>query len=227
MESHGTRFIDRTGQIFGRLTVLRYFGKNKHGQILWVCKCDCGGPEIIATGSDLHSGDKRSCGCLRREISSKKAATHGMARNDETSAECNVWSRMKARCYNPKTSNYANYGGRGIKVCDRWRDSFINFISDMGARPSPNHSIDRIDNDGDYCPENCRWATLSEQNSNTRRNRFIEFNGQKKTLSQWGNETGLGMLNIWNRLKLGWSVERALTEPLHSQKKLTQLCLFV
>lgn len=129
--------------------------------------------------------------------------------------EYRVWSAMKNRCYRTKNENYALYGGRGIKVCDRWRNSFQNFLNDMGKRPSLRHTLDRFpDKDGDYEPSNCRWADYFEQNNNTRANVFFEYNGESKTAPQWDRHFGLRAGTIRNRVVLlGWSIERASTEP--------------
>ena len=125
---------------------------------------------------------------------------------------------MKARCVVPSASGYENYGGRGIVVCDRWLNSFENFLADMGERPSKAHSIDRYpDNDGNYEPSNCRWATRKQQTRNTRANRRISFCGETLCVAEWAERVGIHCDTIYDRLKLGWSIDRALTEPVHSK----------
>jgi hypothetical protein len=150
-------FYDLTGQRFGRLEVLKFYGKAKTGHSLWLCDCDCGNEKIVA-GQRLRNGSTQSCGCICRP--------HGSA----GTPEYEIWKGMNQRCSNPKHISYSYYGGRGISVSRRWqgRNGFQNFIADMGRRPTPQHSIDRRDNDGDYCAANCRWATKQEQVLNRR-----------------------------------------------------------
>lgn len=125
-----------------------------------------------------------------------------------------TWRTMRERCNNPNAVNYDRYGGRGIKVCERW-SSFENFYADMGDRPFPRAEIDRIDNDGDYEPGNCRWATRSQNGNNTSANRAITFRGKTQNIVQWAKEFGLSYPAVYQRLKLGWSIEKALTTPLY------------
>jgi hypothetical protein len=141
--------------------------------------------------------------------------THALSRIDEY----RIWASMKNRCHNPRDQGYAGYGGRGIQVCPRWRDSFENFIADMGRRPSKKHSIDRIENAGDYEPSNCRWATWKEQNNNLRTNRLLTLRGTTKTIHQWADEKGVDAKTLDARLRDGWSVEATLTRPVQARGK--------
>jgi hypothetical protein len=127
--------------------------------------------------------------------------------------EYGVWNTMRSRCYNPRVERYPNYGGRGIQVCERWRKSFADFLADMGRRPSSQHQLERIDNDGNYEPGNVRWALPTENARNRRSSRLIVHAGETLTLAEWAERTGLKVATIWARLKMGWSVADALTVP--------------
>ncbi len=171
------------------------------------CKC---GKEFIATIEDVKSGHTKSCGCF---INSK-TLSHGYCRRGANiPPEYQVWVAMKYRCLNENEPSYKDYGGRGITVCKRWLHSFENFISDMGFRPSPKHSLDRIDNDGNYKPSNCRWATNAEQMSNRRNTKIITFNGETMGIDGWAERLGLSYNALHDRLFVKkWTLDRALTE---------------
>jgi hypothetical protein len=194
---------DLTGQKFGRWTVISPADNRQ-----WNCVCECGVEKPVFS-VHLLRGNSKSCGCYNRERHTK----HGHGRAGQTSPEYKAWTAMVRRCSDPHTQMYSEYGGRGIKVCDRWQD-LAAFMSDMGPRPSPQHSIDRIDNDGDYEPSNCRWATSKEQMNNRRCSRFLTFAGRTQTLAQWATEKGVGWHVIDCRIKRGWSVERAIGTPV-------------
>jgi hypothetical protein len=201
------QIIDISHQKFGRLLVIGYVG-TKHERPQWLCLCDCG-KYTVASGKYIRKGKTISCGCFRQEVTGAKKRTHGQTQTDEYI----VWAGMCARCRNENHIAYQNYGGRGIKVCNRWQN-FENFLSDMGKRPTSRHSIDRIDNGGDYCPENCRWATVKEQNNNARSNRILDFDGKSMNIAQWADFLDISRSAITNRLRYGWTVERTLSEPV-------------
>lgn len=207
-------FKDLTGRRFGRLIVLAYAGKRGASRHFWLCRCDCG-KERVVRGSHMIQGRTGSCGCLSRELSIARSTKHSMS----YSAEWGIWSGMKKRCYNESDQAYPNYGGRGIRVYDRWLESFENFLADMGTRPSKRHSLERRNNNGNYEPSNVYWATRRQQNRNKRNNRLITHNGLTLTLSEWAEQIGISPGTLKMRLRMGWSIERALTQPCRFAKQ--------
>lgn len=197
--------LQLSGKRFTKLLVLKEVETGKGGSF-WECRCDCGNITVIR-GTMLTFGKTRSCGCLKREVLLSRITTHGASKTSEFWA----WVSMKERCTNPKLRSYKNYGGRGIKVCARWMQSFGNFIADMGWKPSPNHSLDRKDNDGDYTPENCRWSTSFEQGSNMRKSVLITAFGKTLCAEEWGRKTGISAPTIRHRIRSGIPTELALT----------------
>lgn len=206
------KVVDITGQVFGRLTAIRRIGQ-KHNNAIWECLCVCGN---ICTVNKGHLGqDTNSCGCLRKELSGQRLRKHGLKK----SIEYEVWTWMKSRCLNPHNKRYRDYGGRGIRVCERWSNSFENFLQDMGPRPTSSHSIDRIDNSGDYAPENCRWATRFEQVYNRRNNVKITLDGVTMSPLGWSERTGIKIPTIMYRLKQNWTPHEALTRPVIARRR--------
>lgn len=193
------------GRRFGRLTALLFVESRLAGTKrcrIWRCMCECGAIVEIPI-SYLTSGDTRSCGCWTKELDAQGRRTK---HSGSGTAEFIVWIGMRQRCGNPSNKAYRDYGGRGITVCARW-NRFEQFLRDMGPRPSADHSIDRIDNNKGYSPENCRWALRTDQANNRRSNRLITFHGETKTLARWASDLGIPQSTIWNRLNAGMPIE--------------------
>lgn len=207
--------VNLTGQRFTRLVVIEEKARRKNLRY-WLCQCDCG-TKTIVNHYDLLKGHSKSCGCLNRELSSQRRLKHGLT----GTPEFDTWLRIITRCTNANNPDYPRYGGRGIKICQRWLDSFENFLADMGNRPSGDYSIDRINNNGDYEPSNCRWATRITQCNNRRGSRFLAYNGEMLTIAQWARKIGIPCRVIVSRLnQYHWSIERALTEPVRVTRRL-------
>lgn len=228
-----SRVQDLTGRRFGRLLVESFAGFDKR-KAQWNCICDCGTRKIIATAFLLNpeTGSK-SCGCLQREAATETITRVCVTHGRSSTPEYRIYKGMKQRCTNPAEEHWHRYGGRGIKICQGWLGpgGFENFLADMGVRPSPVHSIDRIDNDGHYscghCPEclangwpaNCRWATQSEQTRNKSDNRRLTLNGETRCIAEWSEITGYPFSVISKRINQGWTDERALTQPIRQTRR--------
>jgi len=199
-----TTRVDIVGVRFGRLTVTSA-DCIKGGKWHWNCRCDCG-RDTVAEGFALKNGNTRSCGCLRSETATRLATKHGLAKHPLYQ----MWKGMKARCYNHRHSTYGNYGGRGIGVCRRWRESFAAFLTDVGERPTPLHTLDRIDGNRGYCPSNCRWANRREQGRNRDTTTWLEYNGERMTQSEAAKKYVIGRYTITRRKRLGWTDDAIL-----------------
>lgn len=217
-------FVILSGKEFGNASVIGLAGwhKNPSGSrhAKWHCLCTCG-KYFMARGDSLKSGATSSCGCYGRASSSRKHTIHGASIPGMITPEYMAWINMRSRCRNPKDRNFPRYGGRGISVCERWDASFVEFLSDMGERPSDDHSLDRENNDGNYNPSNCRWATATQQCRNKSSNRMIKHNGETKCQSEWASITGISKSTISKRIRSGWTPGRSLQENPKSDKKLT------
>ena len=201
---------DLTGQKFARWTVIGRAQNDKRGQAQWHCVCECGNTSIVG-GKDLRLGKSRSCGCLQKDTASVIKRKHGKS----NSRLFHIWCAMRSRCYNHSVPHFYLYGGRGITVCDEWRNSFESFYEwAINNGYADNLSIDRIDVNGNYEPSNCRWADDKTQARNRRNPRLFEFRGEKKMLIEWAEELGLNYYRVRNRLyKEKWTVEEAFTTP--------------
>ncbi len=211
---------DLLGQRFGKLTVVgENPERNKHRQVRWDCVCACGN-EFTVTGFSLTAGHTKSCGCLINESAArvgKQNTTHGHSRQDNETPTYIKWCSMKSRCTNPNADPKGHYYHRGIKVCDRWLDSFENFLEDMGECPD-GYSLERVDVNGDYCPENCIWIPFAKQSANRRNVKKLEHNGESLTIPEWSEKTGLSVETIRKRLELGWDVGTAIDAQVGTVK---------
>lgn len=213
---------DLVGQRFGRLVVEEY-AFTKNNRAYWKCKCDCGNYTEVPTYS-LKYGNTTSCGCYRLErVVEAKADSHKYSGSYTSGHRPRLywtWLNMIRRCEDPKAPDYYRYGALGISVCEEWHNlpTFLEWASSHGWEEGL--TIDRIDNNGNYCPENCRWVDISIQSNNKRTNVFLEFNGKKQTIANWARELGISPHLIYSRIKAGWTVEDALTKPsLRGAKK--------
>lgn len=211
------RYIDITGKRCGRLTVIREVGNDGRGEKKWLCKCDCGN-ETIVKSSKLRNGITRSCGCLQKEMRDNgNHKTHGMT-NTKLYV---IWCNMKKRCLSPGDIMYAHYGGRGITVCEEWQNDFCRFSEwSLTNGYKEGLSIERIDVNGNYEPDNCKWITKTEQYLNRTDSHFITAFGKTKTIKEWADESGLKYDTIERRInQYGWNAEDAVTIKPHGRHR--------
>lgn len=216
-ELNRARTQDLTGRTFNALTVL-YRAENRGHKVMWHCKCACG-REIDVWQSHLKEGQK-SCGCMTKQLISESSKTHG----ESNTRLYSIWHRMRDRCNNPRQKDYDRYGGRGIQICEEWNDyeAFKRWAIQAGYdenAPFMQCTIDRINNNKGYSPDNCRWATAKEQANNRSSNHWMTYHGETHNMSEWADITGIDKVTIMSRLRRGWSDERALSEPVHRIKK--------
>lgn len=199
------RFIDLTGQRFGRLIVIQR-ANHTGSSAYWLCRCDCGNTIVIQGGS-LRRGSTKSCGCLKKDVTT--------IHSGRKTRLYSIWDNMKSRCNNPNKDSYRNYGGRGIKVCPEWLHDFSAFRDwALSNGYDDDLTLDRIDNDKGYTPENCRWETRSNQNRNQRKNYMITYNGATKTLEEWASIYEIASGTLYSRIQRGWNIEKALNTPV-------------
>lgn len=203
---------EMVGKQFGQLLVLERAGVDKFGKATWLCQCSCGKTKIVC-GNSLRSGLTKSCGCLQIKRAKEANTKHEMSNTKIYDA----WNHAKERCYNPNCSNYKNYGGRGITMCNEWKnnpESFIEWSFENGFDNNLNGfecSLDRIDVNGNYEPNNCRWVGKLIQANNTRTNHYIEYNGERKTVAEWARILGINYQTLLRRINNGWEIEKAFT----------------
>lgn len=201
---------DITGRRFHRLVAIEFIGRRTANNIaMWKCVCDCGNTTQCA-GVDLNRGSVKSCGCLRNQRNSERSTTHGECQHPDYQ----LWFSMVKRCHNQDADAYSKYGGRGIEVCRKWRESPRAFFDDMGPRPSIFHSIDRLNNDDGYYKENCRWATDVQQANNRRNSVYLTYGGQTMSVAQWAKKLGVSRTTLRERKMRGWDDEKIVATPV-------------
>lgn len=205
----GRKIAELLGKKYGRLTVIEYVGQNHRGKSMWKCRCDCGNTSIVL-GTRLTSGQTKSCGCYNTETIKERVTTHGMSKT----RLYNIWKGMLKRCYYENSTNYEHYGKKGIRICEEWLnfEGFRDWATTHGY--ADNLTIDRMDNDSNYSPDNCRWVDMKTQERNTTRNKFITFRGETHCLIEWAEIVGINYRTLQGRIfRYGWSIERALSTP--------------
>ena len=210
------KLVNLIGQTFGRLTVVERGPNDKHKRAQWWCRCSCDDQQLVLKrGNDLQSNRVQSCGCWRSESTVIRSTSHG-----ETNTRLyQIWHNMKNRCYNQNDPYYECYGGRGITVCDEWKESYENFSSWAICNGyNDTLTIERKNVDGNYCSENCTWATQRTQANNRRNNHYITYNGERHTIAEWEIILKLNTGTIKNRIKLGWDTDKIFNTPIKKYK---------
>ena len=204
------RKIDLTGRRFGRLVVIEEAGRDKFKRTMWKCRCDCGKEKIVPY-AQLARGETRSCGCLARDVLVERSTVHGDSTRENPSRLYRIYSNIHTRCYTKTDPHYERWGGRGIKMCNEWKDDYLAFKEwALSSGYKDDLTIERIDNDGDYCPENCKWITHKEQARNKRNNHFLTYKGERKCLGEWCEIYNIPRSTLWNRVANGWTPEECL-----------------
>ncbi len=205
--------INRIGIKYGKLTVIKEAENRRGGKILWECICDCGNRVVVPSG-DLATGHTQSCGCIRIKNLIKRNSSHGKSKT----RLYRIWCAMKSRCTNKNYTSYCHYGGRGIQICEGWKnfENFEEWANNNGYED--NLSIERIDVDGNYEPNNCKWITIGEQANNTTHSRYITYLGERKTVRDWAKDVGLEYSCLFYRLDNGWDIQKALEIPSRAKK---------
>lgn len=214
------KYNDLSGNRYDMLLVEKRYGKDSHGNITYQCLCDCGN-EVIVSASNLRNGNTHSCGCLKKKMMANKQYKHGGTggRHNKQERLYVIWRSMISRCYIPSATEYQNYGGRGISVCDEWKDDYACFRDwALSNGYLDNLTLDRIDNNGNYSTDNCRWVTMKAQMNNKSNNHLITFNGKTQTLTQWAEEYGISRSVLSTRInRYKWPIEQALTEQVKTK----------
>lgn len=204
------RFQDLTGQHYNKLTVIEYVGKNRRGQSMWLCRCDCGNFTTVSS-ANMKAGSTKSCGCHRSQSSSERLRKRITTHNLSTTSLYSKYDNIKQRCYNVTNKDYKYYGARDIKMCDEWRNNFKVFYDwSMANGYADDLTIDRIDNDSDYCPENCRWVTRAIQAKNRRTTKLLTYNGKTQTVTDWAHELGIPPTTLFGRINQNRPIEEIM-----------------
>lgn len=207
-----------TGQRFGRLTVVKYVG-TKNRKSMWLCKCDCG-EETVSSCTNLTGGGSTSCGCKRREVCSSRMKSRNYKHGGTNTRLFRIWTGIKTRCLDQNVSEYPRYGGRGITICDEWKESFSSFRDwALSSGYSDELTCDRIENNKGYSPENCRWVDIKTQQNNKRTNKLLTYKDETHTVSEWERIRGFKRGLILSRLRLGWSAEKAIEDEVMHRKR--------
>lgn len=213
------KVADKTGFKFGMLTVIKQAGFTDDGKAKWLCRCDCGNYKVIRSCNIRENSKTKSCGCYKREYlkRTKHSYKHGMY----GTRIYNEWASMKWRCYTKSNTSYKNYGGRGIRVCEEWLNDFLSFYTwAIENGYSDELTLDRIDVDGNYEPDNCRWVSMKVQDNNKRNNKYLEYNGEIHSCAEWSENIGAkDRHTVSDRIAKGWSVEKAVTTPVRRKSK--------
>ena len=211
---HSTNFKDITGQKFGRITAIRYVGKNEDKRALWECNCDCGNT-VIVDGKSLRLGNTKSCGCYNLDRIAERNKIIHKTHGETNTKLFHIWGGIKSRCKNPNMNNYHDYGGKGVSICEEWDNSFEAFRDwsyENGYKDGL--TIDRIDSNGNYCPENCRWATVKEQNRNRKSNKLITYNGETHCIADWADILGINYDVLQHRISVAkMPIKKAFEMP--------------
>lgn len=217
-----SKFIDLTGNRYDMLYVVRRVENSNDGYVQYLCLCDCGNEKIVKA-NNLSNGNTHSCGCLKKKIMAEKQFKHGATggRHGKQDRLYTIWCGMNSRCYSPSATEYENYGGRGITVCNEWRNDFLVFREwALKNGYTQTLTIDRIDNDGNYEPSNCRWIALKDQMNNKRNNHIIEYAGQSKTITEWAEQLGIHRKTLSDRInRYHWPINKALSLPVMTRKE--------
>lgn len=221
-KTKGVRFKDLSGKRFGKLVVVSFAGNSNNGHSKWNCICDCG-KECVSFSTNLIRGMANSCGCIKSSVLGIATTTHGKSKT----RMFKIWVGIKKRCYNENSKSYKWYGGKGVRVCKSWLEGFQNFYNDMIDGYSDTLTLERENPNGDYEKSNCKWATYTEQARNKTNSVYYEVNGERKTLAEWSEITGVNSSTISNRIKVGWPSDRIFDKPKRKVASMESISMYL